>query len=81
MVTRPAMSYAAPQSLETLAHTPGWTSRVVAYRKRAKDNGTDSLTEKVCSRIKSTLEKPQACTTTVADGHPEPAQRVGSKTG
>jgi hypothetical protein len=50
------------------------TSRVVAYRKRAKDNGMDSLIEK----IKSTLGKPQACITTAAVSHPEP---VGSKTG
>ena len=50
------------------------TGRVVAYRERAKDNGTDSLIEKACSRIKSTLGKPQACTTTAAVGHPEPAR-------
>jgi hypothetical protein len=66
------------QSLGTLAHISlldlYLTSRVVTYRKRAKDNGTDSLIEKACSRIKSTLGKPQACTTTAAIGHPEPAR-------
>jgi hypothetical protein len=46
------------------------TSRVIAYRKRARDSGMDRLIEKACTRIKSTLGKPQVCTATAALGRP-----------
>jgi hypothetical protein len=61
------------QSLEMLAHVPPLdlylTSRIIAYRTRARDSGMDRLIEKACTRIKSTAGvhcyrsrwPPQAC--------------------
>jgi hypothetical protein len=67
------------RSLETLAHVPPLdlylTSRVIAYRARARNSGVDRLIEKACTRIKSTLGKPQVCTTTADVGHPRPVRR------
>jgi hypothetical protein len=64
------------QSLETLAHVPPLdlylTSRVIAYRARARNSGVDRLIEKACTRIKSTLGKPQVCAATAVVGHPRP---------
>jgi hypothetical protein len=66
------------QSLETLAHVPPLhlylTSRVIAYRARARNSGVDRLIEKACTRIKSTLGKPQVCTATAVVGHPRPVR-------
>jgi hypothetical protein len=50
------------------------TSRIIAYRTRAKDSGVDRLIEKACTRIKSSLGKPQVCTATAVVGHPRPVQ-------
>jgi hypothetical protein len=64
------------KSLETLAHVPPLdlylTSRVVAYRKRAKANGTDDLIAKATARIRRTMGRPQTHGATGAIGHPYP---------
>jgi hypothetical protein len=64
------------QSLETLTHIPPLdlflTSKVIAYRQRARDDGIDRLIGRACNRIKETLGKPQACTATTTVGHPRP---------
>lgn len=64
------------RSLETLAYVPPLdlylTSRVAAYRRRAKVNGTDDLIAKATARIRRTMGRPQTHAATGAISHPYP---------
>jgi hypothetical protein len=64
------------RSLETLAYVPPLdlylTSRVAAYRRRAKVNGTDDLIARATARIRRTMGRPQTHAATGAIRHPYP---------
>ena len=66
------------QSLETLAHVPPLdlflTSKVAAYRRRARDNGTDAIVARMCTRIRNTLRKPRAPIAVNVVSHPCPTK-------